>query len=92
MGVVKRIMEYGVFVDIGGLEGLLHISEMSWKRIKHPAEIFKLGDQIEVDVLKFDREKNRISLGFRRAEEDPVADRWRDLPRRLHCARSGEEG
>ena len=71
VGVVKRIMEYGVFVDIGGLEGLLHISEMSWKRIKHPAEIFKLGDQIEVDVLKFDREKNRISLGFRRAEEDP---------------------
>jgi len=70
-GVVKRIMEYGVFVDIGGIEGLLHISEMSWKRIKHPAEIFKLADQIEVDVLKFDREKNRISLGFRRAEEDP---------------------
>lgn len=70
-GIVKRIMEYGVFVDIGGIEGLLHISEMSWKRIKHPAEIFKLGDQIEVDVLKFDRDKNRISLGFRRAEEDP---------------------
>ena len=70
-GVVKRIMEYGVFVDIGGIEGLLHISEMSWKRIKHPAEIFKLGDQIEVDVLKFDREKNRISLGFRRQEQDP---------------------
>ncbi len=70
-GVVKRIMEYGVFVDIGGIEGLLHISEMSWKRIKHPSELFKLGDQIEVDVLKFDREKNRISLGFRRSEDDP---------------------
>jgi small subunit ribosomal protein S1 len=70
-GVVKRIMEYGVFVDIGGIEGLLHISEMSWKRIKHPAEIFRLGDQIEVEVLKFDRDKNRISLGYRRSEEDP---------------------
>lgn len=70
-GVVKRIMEYGVFVDIGGIEGLLHISEMSWKRIKHPAEIFRLGDHIEVEVLKFDREKNRISLGYRRSEEDP---------------------
>lgn len=70
-GVVKRIMDYGVFVDIGGVEGLLHISEMSWKRVNHPAEIFKLGDQIEVDVLRYDREKNRISLGFRRADDDP---------------------
>jgi small subunit ribosomal protein S1 len=70
-GVVKRIMEYGVFVDIGGIEGLLHISEISWKRIRHPTEIFRLGDQIEVEVLKFDRDKNRISLGYRRPEEDP---------------------
>jgi small subunit ribosomal protein S1 len=70
-GVVKRIMEYGVFVDIGGIEGLLHISEISWKRVRHPAEIFRLGDQIEVEVLRFDRDKNRISLGYRRPEEDP---------------------
>jgi small subunit ribosomal protein S1 len=70
-GVVKRIMDYGAFVDIGGVEGLLHISEMSWKRIKHPRELFKLGDEIEVEVLKFDRDKNRISLGYRKAEDDP---------------------
>ena len=70
-GVVKRMMDYGVFVDIGGVEGLLHISEMSWRRIHHPAEMFKIGDQIEVEVLKYDREKNRISLGFRKMEDDP---------------------
>lgn len=70
-GMVKRILEYGVFVDIGGVEGLLHISEMSWKRIRHPSELLRVGDQIEVDVLKFDRDKGRISLGYRRAEDDP---------------------
>jgi small subunit ribosomal protein S1 len=70
-GVVKRMLDYGVFVDIGGIEGLLHISEMSWKRIKHPSELFQVGDRIEVDVLKFDRERNRISLGYRRAVDDP---------------------
>jgi small subunit ribosomal protein S1 len=71
MGVVKRILEYGIFVDIGGIEGLLHISEMSWRRIKHPSELFQVGDAVEVEVLKFDREKNRISLGYRRAADDP---------------------
>ncbi len=71
VGVVKRILDYGVFVDIGGIEGLLHISEMSWKRIKHPSELFQVGDEIEVEVLKYDREKNRISLSYRKAEEDP---------------------
>ncbi|MEW5976105.1 MAG: S1 RNA-binding domain-containing protein [Acidobacteriota bacterium] len=70
-GVVKRILDYGVFVDIGGVEGLLHISAMSWRRIKHPSELFRIGDEIEVEVLKFDRERNRISLGFRKAEDDP---------------------
>ncbi|MFN8007148.1 MAG: S1 RNA-binding domain-containing protein [Terriglobia bacterium] len=70
-GTVKRMMDYGVFVDIGGVEGLLHISEMSWRRIHHPGEMFKIGDQIEVEVLKYDREKNRISLGYRRREDDP---------------------
>lgn len=70
-GVIKRILDYGVFVDIGGIEGLLHISEMSWRRIKHPSELFRVGDEIEVEVLKYDREKNRISLGFRKAEDDP---------------------
>jgi small subunit ribosomal protein S1 len=70
-GVVKRILDYGVFVDIGGVEGLLHISEISWKRIKHPSELFRIGDQIEVEILKFDREKNRISLRYRKAVDDP---------------------
>jgi small subunit ribosomal protein S1 len=70
-GVVKRILDYGVFVDIGGIEGLLHISEMSWKRIKHPSELFRIGDGIEVEILKFDREKHRISLGYRKAVDDP---------------------
>lgn len=72
-GVIRRILEYGVFVDIGGVEGLLHISEMSWKRIKHPSQLFKVGESIEVDVLKFDRERGRISLGYRKAEDNP----WR---------------
>ena len=73
-GVIRRILEYGVFVDIGGVEGLLHISEMSWRRIKHPSQLFKVGDKIEVAVLKYDRERCRISLGYRKAEDDP----WRD--------------
>jgi len=70
-GVVKRILDYGVFVDIGGVEGMLHISEISWKRSKHPSELFRIGDQIEVEILKFDREKNRISLRYRKAVDDP---------------------
>ena len=72
-GVIRRILEYGVFVDIGGVEGLLHISEMSWKRIKHPSQLFKVGQSIEVEVLKFDRERGRISHGYRKAEDNP----WR---------------
>ncbi|HVN78870.1 MAG TPA: S1 RNA-binding domain-containing protein [Terriglobia bacterium] len=71
LGVIKRVLDYGVFVDIGGIEGLLHISEMSWRRIKHPSELFQVGDEIEVEILKYDREKNRISLGFRKPEDDP---------------------
>ena len=70
-GVVKRILDYGVFVDIGGVEGLLHISEMSWKRIKHPSELFRIGDRIGVEILKYDRDKGRISLGYRKAVDDP---------------------
>jgi small subunit ribosomal protein S1 len=72
-GTIKRIMEYGVFVDLGGVEGLLHISEMAWRRVKHPSELFQVGDEIEVDILKFDKEKKRISLGYRKDVDDP----WR---------------
>ncbi len=73
-GIIRRILDYGAFVDIGGVEGLLHISEMSWRRIKHPSQLFKVGDHIEVAVLKYDKERCRISLGFRKSEDDP----WRD--------------
>ena len=74
-GVIRRILDYGVFVDIGGVEGLLHISEMSWRRIKHPSQLFKVGDHIEVAVLKYDKDRCRISLGYRKAEDDP----WRNV-------------
>lgn len=73
-GIIRRILDYGAFVDIGGVEGLLHISEMSWRRIKHPSQLFKVGDHIEVAVLKYDQERCRISLGFRKPEDDP----WQD--------------
>ena len=73
-GVIRRILDYGVFVDIGGVEGLLHISEMSWRRIKHPSQLFKVGDHIEVAVLKYDKDRCRISLGYRKTEDDP----WRN--------------
>ena len=70
-GVVKNITEYGAFVDLGGIDGLLHITDMAWKRIKHPSEIVAVGDEITVKVLKFDRERNRVSLGLKQLGEDP---------------------
>lgn len=70
-GTVKSIMDYGVFVDIGGVDGMLHISEMSWKRIGHPSELFKTGDEIEVSVIALDTEKKKISLGYRKEEDNP---------------------
>lgn len=70
-GVVKSIMSYGVFVDIGGVDGMLHISEMSWKRIGHPSELFKVGDVVEVAVIALDTEKKKISLGYRKEEDNP---------------------
>src|SRR5690554_1813609 len=70
-GVVKNLTDYGAFVDLGGIDGLLHITDMSWKRIKHPSEIVTVGDEIDVKVLKFDRERNRVSLGLKQLGEDP---------------------
>ena len=70
-GVVKNLTDYGAFVDLGGVDGLLHITDMSWKRIKHPSEIVNVGDEINVKVLKFDRERNRVSLGLKQLGEDP---------------------
>ena len=74
-GVVKNLTDYGCFVDLGGIDGLLHITDMSWKRVKHPSDLVKIGDEIEVKVLSFDKEKNRVSLGLKQMQEDP----WEDL-------------
>ena len=79
-GVVRRITDYGAFVDIGGVDGLLHISEMSWTRIKHPNDVLKVGDEIQVMVLKTNLEQNRISLGLRQILPDP----WTEVNERFH--------
>ncbi|ALM52781.1 30S ribosomal protein S1 [Halomonas huangheensis] len=71
LGIVKNLTDYGAFVDLGGVDGLLHITDMAWKRIKHPSEIVAVGDEISVKVLKFDRERNRVSLGLKQLGEDP---------------------
>ena len=70
-GIVKNLTDYGAFVDLGGIDGLLHITDMSWKRIKHPSEIVNVGDEIDVKVLKYDRDRNRVSLGLKQLGEDP---------------------
>lgn len=81
-GIVKNLTDYGAFVDLGGVDGLLHITDMSWKRIKHPSEIVNVGEEIMVKILKFDRERSRVSLGLKQAAEDP----WSDLTRRYPVA------
>ena len=73
-GVVKNLTDYGAFVDLGGVDGLLHITDMAWKRVKHPSEIVTVGDEITVKVLKFDRERQRVSLGLKQLGEDPWAN------------------
>lgn len=77
-GVVKNLTDYGAFIDLGGIDGLLHITDISWKRIRHPNELLKVGDEIKVKVLKYDRDKNRVSLGLKQLADDP----WRDIARR----------
>ncbi len=77
-GIVKNLTDYGAFVDLGGIDGLLHITDMAWKRVKHPSEVVEIGDEIEVRVLKFDREKMRVSLGLKQLGEDP----WENIMRR----------
>jgi small subunit ribosomal protein S1 len=73
-GIVKNLTDYGAFVDLGGVDGLLHITDMAWKRVKHPSEIVNVGDEINVKVLKFDRERTRVSLGLKQLGEDPWVD------------------
>ena len=77
-GVVKNLTDYGAFVDLGGVDGLLHITDMAWKRIKHPSEVVAVGDELRVRVLKFDRERNRVSLGLKQMGDDP----WVEIKRR----------
>jgi small subunit ribosomal protein S1 len=77
-GVVKNLTDYGAFLDLGGIDGLLHITDMAWRRVKHPSEVVSVGDNIQVKVLKFDRERNRVSLGLKQLGDDP----WIALARR----------
>jgi small subunit ribosomal protein S1 len=77
-GIVKNLTDYGAFLDLGGVDGLLHITDMAWKRVKHPSEVVDIGQEIEVKVLKFDRERNRVSLGLKQLGEDP----WENIARR----------
>ena len=77
-GIVKNLTDYGAFIDLGGIDGLLHITDMAWKRVKHPSEIIQMGDEVDVKILKFDKEKSRVSLGLKQLGEDP----WQDLVRR----------
>ena len=73
-GVIKNLTDYGAFVDLGGVDGLLHITDMAWRRIRHPSEVVQVGDEVSVQVLKFDREKNRVSLGMKQLGNDPWVD------------------
>ncbi len=77
-GVVKNLTDYGAFIDLGGIDGLLHITDMAWKRVKHPSEVVEVGDEIEIRVLKFDKDKSRVSLGLKQMGDDP----WIDIARR----------
>ena len=70
-GIVKNITDYGAFIDLGGLDGLLHITDLSWSRVPNPSEFLKLGEEIEVKVLSFDKEKLRVSLGLKQIQNDP---------------------
>jgi small subunit ribosomal protein S1 len=86
MGVVKNLTEYGAFVDLGGIDGLLHITDMSWGRINHPSEMFNIGDEIKVKVLKFDAETERVSLGYKQITEDPWANAAEKYPVSKHVS------
>lgn len=79
-GTVKNLMDFGAFVDIGGVDGLIHLSELSWTKVKHPSQVLKLGDIVDVTVLEFDREKKKISLGYKKAEDNP----WNKVASKLN--------
>ncbi len=77
-GIVKNLTDYGAFIDLGGIDGLLHITDMAWRRVRHPSECVEIGQEVKVKVLKFDKEKTRVSLGMKQMEEDP----WQNIARR----------
>ena len=81
-GIVKNLTDYGAFVDLGGIDGLLHVTDMAWKRVRHPSEVVKVGDELDVKILKFDRERVRVSLGLKQLQEDP----WVNIDRRYPVA------
>ncbi len=81
-GIVKNLTDYGAFIDLGGIDGLLHITDMAWRRVRHPSECVEIGQEIEVKVLKFDKEKTRVSLGMKQMGEDP----WKEIARRYPAA------
>ena len=76
--MVKNLTDYGAFVDLGGIDGLLHITDMAWKRVRHPSEVVNVGDELDVRVLKYDKERNRVSLGLKQLGDDP----WVAISRR----------
>jgi len=81
-GLVKNLTDYGAFIDLGGIDGLLHITDMAWKRVKHPSEVVNVGDELQVKILKFDRERSRVSLGLKQLGQDPWVDLTRRYPER----------
>ena len=90
-GVVKNLTDYGAFVDLGGIDGLLHITDMAWKRVKHPSEVVKVGEEIDVRILKFDRERQRVSLGLKQLGADPVAEHRAALSGEHASVRQGDQ-
>ena len=79
-GIVKSLTAYGAFVDLGGIDGMIHISELSWNRIKHPSEVVNVGDEVTVYIKGLDREKGKVSLGYKRAEDNPWEILKEDYP------------
>ena len=85
-GTVKNITDYGAFVDLGGIDGLLHITDLAWRRVRHPSEVVQVGQEITAKVLKFDQEKNRVSLGVKQLGEDPWVGLARRYPQGRGCS------
>ena len=78
-GVVKNITEYGAFIDLGGVDGLLHVTDMAWRRVNHPSELLNIGDTIKVQVIKINKDTHRISLGMKQLQDDPWSDVEKDI-------------